>query len=241
MNTYVFFHIGKDSWQPEILVRSIRLCNPNSEIIQVSDQSAASVNGISYRQNISGNPANLMTMRLLAFSALKLKKPAIYLDTDMIVLQECDPIKILDGKKVAMCARSFDKNSIFNSSFRGMDLSEYQGMTLNDVYPYIACSTVTESYIEWATLATMLGELDPKFRVWYGDQEALKLYARVNPASVIFMPEKEFGCLPEHYQNSSSTKILHFKGEKRKSLMKQFVMAASTNQIVHDQGARNEC
>lgn len=225
MNTYVFFHIGSDSWQPDILVRSIRLSDYDSEVIQVSDQSSPSVKGIDYRHNVSGNNANLMSMRLLGFGDLKLKKPAIYLDTDMIVVRECNPIKILGEKKICMCARSFNKGDIFNSSFREMNLAEYRGMTLNDVYPYIACSTVTESYAEWDTLAAILDELDPKFKVWYGDQESLKSYASQWPSSVTFMPESEFGCLPEHYKEISATRILHFKGERRKSLMKRYASA----------------
>jgi hypothetical protein len=158
----------------------------------------------------------------MAFSSLRLDRPAIYLDTDMIVLLPCDPRRILGDKRVILCKRSFGKDDIFNPNFRGMNLSEYQGMSLNDVYPYIACSTVTESYREWEALASMLDALDPKFKVWYGDQEALKVYAQQFPRDVGFMPESVYGCLPEFYDTNIQRHILHFKGERRKLMMKKF-------------------
>jgi len=64
--------------------------------------------------------------------------------------------------------------------------------------------------------------LDDKFHYWYGDQEAIKQIAsRSDTKNFAYLPEAQFGCLPE-YANKIERKplILHFKGA-RKGGMKQ--------------------
>ena len=98
--TFVFFHVGENSDQPQMLVNSIRLTNRDADIIFCSNESTPEIDGISERINIEGNLDNLMSYRLKAFSDIKLEKPALYLDTDMLVLKKISPDEIIGNKMI---------------------------------------------------------------------------------------------------------------------------------------------
>ena len=100
-----------------------------------------------------------------------------------------------------------------------MDLSEYQDMTLGDVYPYLACFTVTTSSIFWQETFNILKLLDQKFHYWYGDQEALKIIKMKNIFNIGVAKESIFACLPEYIDKNNLPNIVHFKGVARKKLM----------------------
>jgi len=222
MNTYVYFHIGEELWQPELLTRSILKCDPSAQIIQLSNSKTGKVRGVSVRINTEDREEGLMFSRLNSFRELKLDRPAIYLDTDMLVLEPIVAADCLGGKKIAMCKRIFQTDWIFNPAIRGLDFSEYKGMTLASVYPYLACATVTRSNQEWAAMVDILKSRDKKFYKWYGDQEALRIYYDRFPADVAHLPEDVYACLPEELDPNKLPAIIHFKGAGRKLLMERY-------------------
>lgn len=217
--TFVFFHVGQDVRLPTMLTHSIRKTNRNAQIIQCSDRETQKVDGVDaiHRDNV--NPSSLMTARLQGFSNLRLVEPAIYLDTDMLVLKAIRVRELLCGRRVSFCARSFNTSGAFIGNQRGIDFTEYEGRPLGEVYPYVACSTVTESYTVWEELLAVLIRLDPKYAIWYGDQEAMKIWCRSRSGQFSTHTEAEYGCLPEEKSHLPSCKIVHFKGQARKSLM----------------------
>lgn len=219
-STFVFLHVGADVVAPTLLVASIRKHLPDAEIIQCADGETPAIPGVTRTHRSSGNTGNLMTFRLDAFAGLGLEDAAAYLDTDMLLVRPLDPEKVLGSSDVALCERSFDRQSLFNPSFRGMDLSEYANRTLGEVYPYIACFTAVRGPGFWQSCCEELQTLPDKFHSWYGDQEAIRNVAargawRVSPA-----PERVYACLPEHAGRSGGTpRLLHFKGPSRKGAM----------------------
>lgn len=222
MNTYVFFHVGEEVWQPELLTRSILRSDPSAEVIQLSNSQTRTIEGVSLRINTETHCEGLMFNRLSSFSALSLDYPAIYLDTDMLVLEPISAVECLQGKKIAMCKRVFQTDWIFNTSIRGQDFSEYAGMTMGQVYPYLACATATRSKEEWAAMVQILKRIDRKFYQWYGDQEALKIYQKSFSSDVAYLGEDIYACLPEELGPNHSASIIHFKGPRRKSLMELY-------------------
>jgi hypothetical protein len=158
-----------------------------------------------------------MRFRLEAFSSLNLEEKAIYLDTDMLVIKKFDvDISHCDA---ILCKRSFDLDNLFNASFRDMDLSEYQNMTLGDVYPFLGCFTVTKSPALWKEAFNIQKSLDKKFHYWYGDQEALKIIKAKNMFNIDTVYESIFACLPEQVDKFNLPNIIHFKGAARKNFM----------------------
>jgi hypothetical protein len=222
-STFVFFHVGENSEQPQMLVNSIRLTNKEAIIIFCSDELTPDINGVSKRVNIKGDLKNLMSYRLKAFEEVKLDHPALYLDTDMLVLKKITPEQIIGDKKVIMCKRSFNLDGAFIGNFRGLDFMEYDKKPLGLVYPYVACATITKNWEIWQELSEILLNLDEKFKIWYGDQEALKkIQTTLTPEEFGVINEFEFGCLPDENAYVPRAAILHFKGAQRKPVMKVF-------------------
>jgi len=218
--TFCFFHIGSDSSYPQMLVDSIRKYNPNSEIVYCTDRHSPNINGVTHRLEFDGNPNEIMTFRLNSFASSGIDGPAIYLDTDMLCLRSFDPEKFLESKDLYICERSFGGDALFNGNFRGMNYLEYDQMPLGEVYPYLACTTITRNSEVWIELADVCDGLSEKFRIWYGDQEALKIVAkRKSNGQLGFIPEHTYACLPENMNYVSQATFLHFKGPARKGLM----------------------
>jgi hypothetical protein len=215
---FVFFHAGIDE-RPTILVKSIRKVVPNATIIQCSNQENYRIEGIDELFVISGDSNNLMTLRLKSFSELGLDEPAIYLDTDIILLKKPNIKSMLNGSQIAVCKRSFNKNAPFNTNFKGMDLIEYMDKTIDEVYPYLASFNVTVSSKFWRDCYMNLEKKDKKFHYWYGDQEAMKDVVAKKYFTSSEIAESDVSCLPEFFPEYPNATALHFKGPARKDLM----------------------
>jgi hypothetical protein len=214
---FIFLHVGSDI-RPYFLVKSIRKFFKNAKIIQCSDPLTKQVDGVDEVLRHDGDISNLMTFILEAFSLIDTKKQSVFLDTDMLVLKEFNLDNYFESD-AALCKRSFGLDSVINTSFRGMDLSEYKNQTLGTVYPYLACFTAVRSKEFWKEANNILSLLDNKFHYWYGDQEALKKIAASNKFKISTVEEAIFACLPEEINHSLLPNLIHFKGPSRKSLM----------------------
>jgi hypothetical protein len=221
MTTFVFLQVGEDP-NANLMVQSINITNPNARIIQCSDERTKKIEGVSDIFRLDKDFADIMAFRTEAFSKLMLTEPAIYLDTDMLVLNEIFANKLLQDSEVALCERSFHRDLLINTPFRTMDLSEYSNKTLAEVYPILGCFTVTKSYKFWASCLDNLLTLDKKFHRWYGDQEALRNIALRGEFIVSYLPESLVACLPEFIQKNAPPICIHFKGAERKDLMRRY-------------------
>lgn len=219
---FVFLHVGEDL-RPALLVKSVRAVFPDAEIMQCTDYETDPVEGVTSVHRFDGDVQNLMTFRLMAFSRLELDVPAIYLDTDVLILSAFDIDELLQGCDVAVCRRSFANDALMNTSFRGMDLSRYAGMTLGEVYPYLACFTVTRNSEFWDATHERLLAMEPLFHYWYGDQEAIREVIRSGLFSWSELAEAKVACLPEHLHSVAvAPNAIHFKGAGRKKMMLEF-------------------
>lgn len=215
---FIFLHVGNDI-APTLLCKSILYYMPDAEIIQCTDYDSKKVDGVTKVVRFEGDITNLMTFRLACFANLNINKSAIYIDTDILILGKIDPDELLSNNEVALCARTFDREKKINTTIHGMDLSEYNGKTLAEVYPIIACFTITKDSRFWQDCKENLETLDKKFHFWYGDQEAMRNVTASEKYKTSFLPESKVACLPEHHTALYSPLALHFKGSKRKSWM----------------------
>lgn len=210
--TFVFFHVGDDLALPTAVVRSIHAHNPGAEVIQVTDHTTATVPGVTWTYPTDVDRRYLMLSRTAAWASLGLDAPALYLDTDMVVNAPIDVAGALGERSVAMCRRSFNRDALFNPRQRGLDFSEYTGKTLDELYPYLGCCTITRNANVWADLTELYLALPDKFKTWYGDQEVLREYARWN--DITELPEHHWACLPE-YLSQHRPVITHYKGGRK--------------------------
>jgi len=210
---FVFFHVGEDLTLPTSLVRSILAHNPGAEIVQVTDRDTPTIPGVTWSHAADVDRERLMLSRTSAWADLGLDEPALYLDTDMIVNGPISPVRALGEGLVAMCRRSYSRDAYFNPHQRGLDFSEYAGKTMDEVYPYVGCCTITLDAGVWADLTEMYYALPEKFWRWYGDQEVLREYAKRHP--VVDLPEEVWAGLPEF---GGHPLITHYKGARKKLL-----------------------
>jgi len=212
--TIVFFHVGDDVSLPQQMVSSIRECMPNADIIMCTDETTPIPDEVDSVHVGKYDRSKIMLSRLRAFAELCLNKPAMYVDSDMVFRAPVDPKAMLGDKDILMCRRSFNRDALFNPNQRGLDFSEYTGKTLDEVYPYLACVTVTKNFEPWAKMADMLRLfIAEKFQIWYGDQEAMKYFSTLGNSA--FIDEWEYACLPEHLDYNMTAKIIHFKGDRK--------------------------
>lgn len=212
---FVFFHVGQDISAPQKMVKSLLRHNPDAEITMCTDHSTPDVMGVTNRFEIEVDPKEFLYARVKAYARLRIEEPAVFLDTDMLVQGKIDAEGMLSGTRVAFCRRTFNRDAGFNITMRGFTFEEHNGKTMDQVYPYVGCAIATKDPEFWAEILKIYDTLHPKYRGWYGDQEALRIYAEKYGAAEF--PESIYGCLPEH--KTDEAKILHFKGAARK---KQF-------------------
>jgi hypothetical protein len=176
------------------------------------------VMGITRRIDTAVDRDNLMYSRVKAYAETyaTVIVPVMYLDTDMLVQDNIIVRDLLQGKDATFCRRSFDRDAQFNIEQRGIKFPEYEGKTLDQLYPYVGCAVVAKSNQVWKDLLAIYEGLDEKFKRWYGDQEALRIYAEKYPERVSEIDEAVYGSLPE--RKVEDAVILHFKGEGRKKL-----------------------
>jgi hypothetical protein len=215
-----FFHIGLDQRQPTILCRSIRAQNRNVHIIQCTDGRTPQVDGVDTVARSEGDIHNMMLFRTAAYADLPITEPTLFLDTDMICLQELDPAAALDGGQVAVCRREYQCDMLLNVDAMDVDLSEYAGLRLGDVYPYIGCAVVTGGQDFWRSCLDEYLRLPPKFHKWFGDQEAIRNVVNSRLDKVRWLPESTYACLADLETDATKRpKICHFKGPARKQMM----------------------
>jgi hypothetical protein len=217
---FVFFHIG-DTFHPTLLTKSIKKFNPDSKIFYITDKKNKNIQGVTNTIRIDCNSDDLMTSRLLGFSELKLNTPAIYIDSDVLITKNI-PNELFNQNEVYLCKRSFMIDSIINTSFKNMDLSEYKNKTLGEVYPFIACFTYATNYKFWEECYNILINLNKKFHYWYGDQEALRIINDQKKFDIGYLNENLICSTPEMLNDTSKVYSIHFKGPDRKKLMSTF-------------------
>lgn len=217
MSTFVFFHVGPDVAFPTKMVASLKAVMPDAEVIMCTDETTPKVPGVSRTFISKGRYDQLMYWRTASFASLRLNKPAIYIDTDMLFVLPVDPAAILAERDIVMCRRSFHRDAPYNGQQSDGLFKEFNGIPLATLWPYMGCATITRNYHSWKCLALLMGLMSDKFKTWYGDQEALKVYSYMMlPEKFGEIEESDYACLPDLREEDQVPHILHYKGPGRK-------------------------
>jgi hypothetical protein len=225
-NRYVFMHVGSDISVPQMLVKSIRRVDNDSEIICCSDLQTPNIDGVNTTYRIELDSTHLMVARLSAFKNLRLRAQALYIDTDMLMVSKPDLDALASlGKDAFVCRREFYTKSKFNGKQFNGAFKEFENLALSSVFPYVACATFTKDFTFWESCTEILESLDPKYAYWYGDQKSIDLLIQrsLGSGSIGQLKESQFGCLPEFTQYlTRQPYFLHFKGSRKNDMRKVF-------------------
>ena len=209
----VFFHIGQETIYPTILVRSLRANNPGARIVQCTDLVSPQIFGVDEVTRFAGDTTQPMRFRLECFARFPTSAPTLFLDTDMICVQPVDPAAALEGHEAAVCLREYNKDLPLDTAAMDVDLSEYSGRKLGDVYPYVGCAVATNGPSFWNACLDNMRGLSPKFWRWFGDQEALRNVIDRGGYKVGWLRESIYACLADvETDPTTNPKICHFKG-----------------------------
>tara|TARA_B100001250_G_C19613604_1_gene706105 strand:- start:88 stop:810 length:723 start_codon:yes stop_codon:yes gene_type:complete len=221
---FVFLHILNDNQKDQSIyntfINSIYTFYPEAEVIQVSDKHTPAINKVSNVFRYDGNTKKIMEFRVNANKELGLTKPAIYLDSDMIITNRFNLKKMLNLDKTILLRRSFDLNIKFNTKIKNQEFDEYSNYTIDKVFPILACLLKTNSYVFWEEMSKYLYTLEDKFLYWYGDQEILKKLYLENKERFYLIEEKYFACPPQFLDKKKFPYLIHFKGLQNKENLK---------------------
>lgn len=222
--TFVFLHISKNTKKKDLIcqtfIKSINTFYPESEIIQISDNKTLKLDKVNKVFRYDGDIDKIMEFRIKANTELSLKKPAIYLDSDMIITNQFNLNKMLKISKTVLLKRSFDLDLKFNVNIKDQNFNEYNNHTINEVFPIIACFIKANSSLFWEEMSQYLKTLEKKFLYWYGDQEILKKLYIKNSNNFHLIHENNFACPPNHIEKKNFPYLVHFKGFKNKEIFK---------------------
>ena len=221
---FVFLHILNDNQKDQSIyntfINSIYTFYPEAEVIQVSDKRTPALDKVSNVFRYDGDTNKIMEFRINANKELGLTKPAIYLDSDMIITNRFNLKKMLNLDKTILLRRSFDLNTKFNTKIKNQEFDEYSNYTIDKVFPILACLLKTNSYVFWEEMSKYLYTLEDKFLYWYGDQEILKKLYFENKERFYLIEEKYFACPPQFLDKKKFPYLIHFKGLQNKENFK---------------------
>jgi hypothetical protein len=208
-----------------MLVRSIKLSNPNSEILQISDNNTQQVRGVTQLSRFNYpttefNHLEITKHRLECYSQLSFDDtPTIFLDTDMLVIKKITQDEIFEFSENVFLKRWW--NPTINRPDPQDPLHSYHNKTLNDIWPYIACFIACRNDQLLKDLYSITDQLSNEKKGWTIDQHAIKKLVESNKHSVATVSEYIYGCLPDQKDaDLSCAKILHFKGNNIDSMRK---------------------
>jgi len=222
---FVFFHVGTDLSLPRFLINSIRKTNPESTITQLSDASSPRLTDTDQIYRYEFSHQAMMMARAEAYANLPPSGAIrVFLDTDMLVVNEITPSLFSTAAEIYLCRRYFDKEKLVNINFGGMEMTEYSGVTLDTAWPYLGCFLATRNQHCLEIIYQLMKEMTPKYQHWYGDQIALRQLAERQDIKLASVSENYFGHLCDNVTDmmkgirDRTIKILHFKGSRKNKI-----------------------
>ena len=188
---FCFFFFGNDLTMPEQMVRSIKRFHHDAEILQLTNQSTPAVAGVTSVVRAAFDESEPMFARSALYaSVVESGEPVCFLDADMLLVRPFPGGEFLNPQVVYLCERYFNRSSLVNTRFAGLNLCEHEGKTLHEAWPYLGCFIVTASVFGLLQIHEIYKNLPSKLRRWYGDQEALRIFAARNPTRVSYVSER---------------------------------------------------
>jgi hypothetical protein len=215
------FWRGEDISIPECLVRSARgVFGPELDIYQLTDDTTPAIPMVT-RCDRSHLDRHIMIARLEACARLKLKRPTLFLDADMLILEKFElPAVPADEVLVTKRQQDFPINADYPEYY-----PEFAGKMISEVMPFVFSFVATGNDEFFQSLLSNLRSLPERFHRWYGDQVSLKQEYEKQKFKFGILPEEKFNFPVRRGLRAGEVieliekigvKILHFKGPDSK-------------------------
>jgi len=223
MTQFYFLHIGGINDIVQMFIQSIRITNPNSKIIQITDTRSEKISFVDNCIRYEGDVSNLMKFRTEAFSKIKFDDNSanIFLDSDMLIIKKINTEILFNDFQSVLCQRFYDVDEPVNFNYMNLKMFENINKKLGDVWPILGCFIALKNENVFQEVNDIYDQLEKKYYKWYGDQIALKIFYDKNKKNIKLVNEKIFAnAYPD--ENYVESYILHFKGNKKKSMKDYF-------------------
>ena len=198
MMNVIFYHIGPDVSMPRMLAESIRKTGHNP--VFLTDNKTAGIEGCeTHRFGFTGE--NVVWKRMLCYA--EYNQEGIYLDSDMMVMKNLEPIMALDFD---VCLTRQDRKVV-----------DPNGVCISDIMNYNGGFAIVRNPNYWPHIVMKIQEMNDEAQHWWGDQ--LAMMALVDVYKTLILPCSLYNFTPskhEDMQKDMSDKwMIHFKGKRK--------------------------
>ncbi|MDC3075601.1 hypothetical protein OA258_04100 [Pelagibacteraceae bacterium] len=130
--------------------------------------------------------------------------------------------KFKEKADVFLLKRSFNNNVVVPKIFRGLEFLKHKDKSYADLYPFVACLVICNNADFWIKCLSYFNQIEPIYKIWFGDQEILRKMVNNNDFKFGFIEERDFGCPPQNLSGKTRPFLIHFKGKINKDIIKKY-------------------
>ncbi|MDC3156827.1 hypothetical protein OA855_03405 [Pelagibacteraceae bacterium] len=203
-------------------IKSIKKYHPESKVIHCTDLLTKSFEQVDIIHRTEFDRNYLMLGKIKSFSTFKIEKTSVYLDPDMLLMKIMPIDKFKEKADVFLLKRSFNNNVVVPKIFRGLEFLKHKDKSYADLYPFVACLVICNNADFWIKCLSYFNQIEPIYKIWFGDQEILRKMVNNNDFKFGFIEERDFGCPPQNLSGKTRPFLIHFKGKINKDIIKKY-------------------
>jgi len=225
MFNFCFIHnYENNTLMGEMLGYSIKKIYPNHKIITIigKNQKKIPYSDISETYNFSKSSI----MYDIIYCQLEIVKkygPTLFLDADMLLLQDIDEFVEINKHDMSVTIRSESTLKVKLHEDHKKKYPKLFNKTFGEVMPYNAGIYFCKEKYVLEFMLNSFKKMPKEYFSWYGDQIALDMLNKNKKFNIKIFDNNKYNFTPKTIDEDISNKyILHFKGRRRNLLIPYF-------------------
>ena len=225
MFNFCFIHnYENNTLMGEMLGYSIKKIYPNHKIITIigKNQKKIPYSDISETYNFSKSSI----MYDIIYCQLEIVKkygPTLFLDADMLLLQDIDEFVEINKHDMSVTIRSESTLKVKLHEDHKKKYPKLFNKTFGEVMPYNAGIYFCKEKYVLEFMLNSFKKMPKEYFSWYGDQIALDMLNKNKKFNIKIFDNNKYNFTPKSIDEDISDKyILHFKGRRRNLLIPYF-------------------
>lgn len=197
----MFMHVGPDTSMAEMMVQSAR--SFGYYCAQLTDMDSPKVSGVQDVFRLDRGDEGIMFFRAKLYAAYN--APGVYVDTDMLIMRDIEPVMGLDFDLAVTKTKVVVKDP--------------NGVNVTELMPYNGGCLYVKNKRVMPYLYECMAKMPQEEQRWYGDQIALN--HAYKEFETIELPNKLYNYTPKPSDTLETTRdkyILHFKGARKERM-----------------------